>query len=204
MDYLLNVAASCRGTRALGPGLRSVVWVQGCPFNCKGCISPDWIPIKTNREVFITVLVKELLADPEIHGLTISGGEPFLQAAGLAELIKLAKLDRDIDVICYTGYTLHSLLHTNNPETHELLSQVDVLIDGPYIQELDDNQGLRGSRNQKIHFLTGRLNSYDFEMNPRDIEIFISNNEILLVGIPSQGVYSKIIKTVSNTHDVTK
>lgn len=196
MDYLLNIAASCTGTRALGPGLRSVVWVQGCPFSCKGCISPDWIPAKIARQVYASKLAEELLSKPKVQGFTISGGEPFLQPGGITALLQIAKLSMDIDVICYTGYTLESLQRSNKSEIHELLSLIDVIIDGPYIQELDDNLGLRGSKNQKIHFLTDRLLAWDFETGPRNTEIFINNNEILIVGIPSSGVYEKIIETI--------
>ncbi|MBE0697352.1 MAG: radical SAM protein, partial [Anaerolineaceae bacterium] len=88
---VLNIAAICKGTRSLGPGLRAVVWVQGCPFQCPGCIAPDWIPIHPSHLYSPEQLVDDLLGDPHIQGLTFSGGEPMLQAVGLAFLSRLAR-----------------------------------------------------------------------------------------------------------------
>jgi anaerobic ribonucleoside-triphosphate reductase activating protein len=195
--HILNIAASCVGTHALGPGLRSVVWVQGCPFRCAGCISPQWIPNKTNRLVPVEALAAELLSDPAISGFTFSGGEPFAQAAGLAALISLARQDRDLTLICFTGYYLHDLESmSGNAGIWDLLSQVDVLIDGPYDKDLNDNRGLRGSSNQKVHYLTGRMIDFDFETQPRNAEIHVRNGEMLFVGVPPQGLLSPVIQDV--------
>src|SRR5512146_912679 len=98
---VLNVAAICPTTRALGPGVRAVVWVQGCAFHCPGCIAPDWIPIRPARLVKPEALAEELLADPEVTGLTFSGGEPMLQASALARLARAARNMRDVDIICF-------------------------------------------------------------------------------------------------------
>jgi anaerobic ribonucleoside-triphosphate reductase activating protein len=196
--YILNVAASCVGTKALGPGLRSVVWVQGCPFRCAGCISPQWIPDKENRLVAVDVLATELLADPDISGFTFSGGEPFLQAAGLAALISEARKQRDLTLICFTGYLLNDLESlAGNPGIWDLLSQIDVLIDGPYNKELNDNRGLRGSSNQKIHHLTDRLKNYDFENQPRNAEIYIRDGEMLFVGVPPRDMVTHVAHDLS-------
>lgn len=195
--YLLNIAATCAGTNALGPGFRSAIWVQGCPFNCKGCISPQWIPIKSARLVAVEVLVEKLLFNPFVEGFTISGGEPFLQAEGLAELMRQARRKRDLSLICFTGYRLDQLqtLSTTNGVS-DLLSQVDVLIDGPYIEELNDNRGLRGSSNQVIHHLTDRLKHFDLETQPRNAEIHIRDGEMMFVGVPPQGVIPRVVRDV--------
>jgi anaerobic ribonucleoside-triphosphate reductase activating protein len=191
----LNIAATCIGTHALGPGLRSVVWTQGCPFRCEGCLSPQWIPIIPARQITPEALVAELLSDPAVTGITLSGGEPFLQAAGLAEMLKLARQSRDIDVICFTGYLRSQLEQmSKRSPSHALLSQLDVLIDGPYIQEMNDNLGMRGSSNQTIHFLTNRLLGFDFETTPRQSEILVRDGEMLFVGVPPRGVISSVIQ----------
>ena len=91
---VLNIAATLVGTTALGPGYRAVVWVQGCPIHCAGCIAPDWIPFTPNRLVSPAELVAELLVDPLVTGLTFSGGEPMAQAAGLAQVAHLARQRR--------------------------------------------------------------------------------------------------------------
>jgi anaerobic ribonucleoside-triphosphate reductase activating protein len=183
--HILNVAATCPATHALGPGLRSVVWVQGCAFRCPGCIAPDWIPIKPAKLYLIEDLVDELLQNPGVKGITFSGGEPMLQAAGLARLARLARKKRELDIICFTGFQrVYLVENPPGPGVDDLLSQVDVLIDGPYIARLDDNLGLRGSRNQKIHYLSNRLRHVDFDQVQRKAEIHILDGNAMLVGVP--------------------
>jgi anaerobic ribonucleoside-triphosphate reductase activating protein len=182
---ILNVAAMCSSTKALGPGLRAVVWVQGCFFRCPGCIAPGWIPIQPARLVRVDDFIEELLGNPAVTGLTFSGGEPMLQAAGLARLARQARARRDLNILCFTGFSLSHLRRTPpGPGVMDLLDQVDVLIDGPYIEQLNDNRGLRGSSNQRIHYLTERLTGFDFEQEPRKAEIQIIEHETMLVGIP--------------------
>jgi anaerobic ribonucleoside-triphosphate reductase activating protein len=182
---LLNIASTITGTRMLGPGFRSIVWVQGCMLNCPGCISPEWIPLIPNRLVSPSELAYELLKNPTITGLTISGGEPMLQSEGLAILIHEMKKIRDIDTICFTGFTLDRLLiQPPSPGIETLLNELDVLIDGPFIQKLNDNQGMRGSRNQRVIYVSDRLKNVDFENFPRHAELVIQNGYIHLVGVP--------------------
>jgi anaerobic ribonucleoside-triphosphate reductase activating protein len=187
----VQVAATCVGTRSLGPGLRSAVWVQGCPLRCAGCIAPDWIPRRPARAVQPTALAAELLALPEIGGLTFSGGEPMAQALALAEVIRCARTMRDLTLICFTGYRLAELHRKPpGPGVAELLASVDVLIDGRYVAARNDNRGLRGSDNQRVHLLTGRLaDHYDELANGhRRTEFRIRGQEIMLVGVPDRAV----------------
>ena len=205
---LLNIAASYIGATTLGPGWRAVVWVQGCPFCCPGCIAPEWIPQKPARLVQPSDLVAELLSDRRVDGLTFSGGEPLRQAAGLAEVARLARLQRDLSVICFTGYTLEELQFPPLPEMGEgsgarnaskvraLLTEVDVLIAGSYVAELNDNRGLRGSSNQYIHYLTNRLKDCDFETQPRQVHIHMADGYAILVGVPSQQVESSFQRAI--------
>lgn len=196
-NILLNVAAVCGATHALGPGLRAVVWVQGCPFHCQGCIAPDWIPYKPARLMAIDELVEELLANPEVSGLTFSGGEPMKQAAGLTEVARLARQRRDLNIICFTGYKIEKLLKSPiDPAVKDLLEQLDVLIDGAYNAHLNDNRGLRGSSNQRIHHLSLRLKDFDFETSPRRVEMQIEDGQILMVGIPLTGMDAAFNRTV--------
>ncbi|MEU8006195.1 4Fe-4S single cluster domain-containing protein [Catellatospora sp. NPDC049111] len=191
-DHSINIAATCIGTRALGPGRRSVVWVQGCPFDCDGCVSPEWIPQRIAHQVTTSRLTTELLSDSEVTGLTFSGGEPMLQAEALAELARHARRVRDIDIICYTGFTLQRLRRMPAPGVAELLNEVDVLIDGVYVAGLDDGRGLRGSSNQRIHHLSDRLAEHDFETSARSVELRISSGESLMVGVPPSGLLSAL------------
>jgi anaerobic ribonucleoside-triphosphate reductase activating protein len=188
---MVNVAATCVGTRALGPGLRSVLWVQGCPFSCPGCLAPDWIPARSARQIPPAELADELLADPAVTGLTFSGGEPMEQAAELAAVVRAARRQRDLTLICFSGYRLAVLrARPPGPGVADLLSEVDVLVDGLYIQSRNDDRGLRGSDNQQVHQLTGRLEAFGplLTSGPRRSEIRLRGRSALLVGVPASAV----------------
>ena len=191
---LLNIAAFVPQTRSHGPGLRAVVWVQGCPFHCSGCIAPEWQEQRTAKLVRLGDLAQRILAQPGVTGLTLSGGEPMLQAGALASLIEQLRRRRpSLDVICFTGFLWKDLLaraFLGETGIECLLGQVDVLIDGPYIESLNNGRGLRGSTNQVVHRLTerGRRLAYDFENAPRQMEIHVGNGQYLAVGIPPDGV----------------
>ncbi|MBA8949882.1 4Fe-4S single cluster domain-containing protein [Actinomadura namibiensis] len=178
------------GTHALGPGRRSVVWVQGCPFHCAGCLAPEWIPDVPARRVAPVDLAAELLADPAVTGLTFSGGEPMEQAAGLAETARLARRARpDLTLVCFTGHRLERLRdRPPNPGVPALLAAADVLIDGLYVAVRDDDRGLRGSANQRVHHLTDRLRHVDLTGGPRRIEVRMRGAEALFVGVPSRAM----------------
>ncbi len=195
----LNIAALCLSTQALGPGIRAAVWVQGCPFHCPGCIAPDWIPYKEARLVTPTKLAAELLSEPEVTGLTISGGEPMIQAICLSELVRIARSEKELDVICFTGYRYEQLIKfPKETGVPDFLKEIDVLIDGPYIQALNTGIGLRGSENQNFIYLTDRLGFFDFQSTPRRLEINILENEILMVGIPPKSIDEEILFTPSH------
>jgi len=185
----LNIAATCAATEALGPGRRAVAWVQGCPFHCAGCIAPEWIPDHPAELMTPRALAGRLLADPAVVGLTFSGGEPMQQAAGLAETIVLARRERDLTLICFTGYRLERLrIRPPGDGVARLLAEVDVLVDGLYVHDLDDDRGLRGSKNQRVHHLTDRLpaGDYDFESRARTVEVRLMSDGIQMVGLPTR------------------
>jgi len=186
---LINIAEICPSTHTLGPGNRFVLWVQGCCFSCPGCVSPDWIPQKTATLIEIHQLVQTILQTPNLDGLTISGGEPMLQAQPLSELFSQIRQHLDLSIMCFTGFTLAQLLAKNDPHIKNALSYIDVLIDGLYIESLNDNQGWRGSSNQVIHFLTNRhINETNiFTDGNRHIELYLRNDNALMVGVPPKG-----------------
>jgi len=191
----INVAATCPATRALGPGVRSIVWVQGCPLRCRGCLAPEWIPERKARLVSPAALAAELMVDERVTGLTISGGEPMVQAAALAQMVRAAKAARELTVVCYSGYRLARLRGANPPPGAEsLLAELDVLIDGRYVAARNDGHGLRGSSNQRVHYLTGRLHGYDFENGSRAAELHFSDGEVQLVGVPAPGLLDALAR----------
>jgi anaerobic ribonucleoside-triphosphate reductase activating protein len=135
----------------LGPGTRYVLWVQGCHRNCPGCIAAKSHDPAAGKEIPVNALAVEI-ALSGADGLTISGGEPFLQAEALAELVRQIRQKRPMGVIVYTGYLYEELLAM--PEAKPFLDEIDLLIDGPYVQALDDGKSLRGSSNQRVIPLT--------------------------------------------------
>ncbi|MFJ9780914.1 4Fe-4S single cluster domain-containing protein [Amycolatopsis sp. NPDC101161] len=151
----VTVAETHPACRVLGPGTRYVVWVQGCPLSCTGCVSPQWIPFAGGHRVAVAELAEEIAASGA-DGLTLSGGEPFAQAGALARLVTTVRARRDLSVLCYTGYTLEHLRRTGDAGTRALLSEVDILIDGPYIAARHGDLRWRASANQRVHDLTGR------------------------------------------------
>ncbi len=183
-DYL-NIAALCPSTIVLGPGKRFVIWVQGCCFDCPDCGSPEWREIKDEMLIPPDNLAEKILSIPELNGITISGGEPMLQAKNLHKLVRLLRPQKSLSVICYTGFTLEQLQKKEDTDINNLLSETDVLIDGPYIDSLNDNKGWRGSCNQRIHFLSGlyKEREQEFLNRKRDIEIHLLKDHYLLVGI---------------------
>ncbi len=197
---LLNLAEICPSTRTLGPGQRFAIWVQGCCFNCRGCVSPEWIPQKQATEIDSQHLANYILSIPGTEGLTVSGGEPMLQAAALSELFNNLRQQQDISIICFTGFTLTQLQAQNNPEIDQILTLIDVLIDGQYLPEFNDNQGWRGSSNQVVHFLTSRHlpEASLFTQRQRDVEIHLRSNEALMVGVPPLN-FSHQFKTTIDT-----
>ena len=191
----LNMAAFCPATQSLGPGLRAAIWVQGCQLSCPGCIAPEWIPLKPAQMVKIETIVQTLTKLPSLDGLTVSGGEPMLQAAALGALINQVRRIRPINVICFSGYTLeHLQKYPPDSGVSNFLSEVDVLIDGPYQKNSNDDTGLRGSANQQIHYLTPALEMHDLKSWPRSIEIFIRQQEMLIAGIPPKKVQNALKK----------
>ncbi len=187
---LLNVAQICPATYTLGPGKRFAIWVQGCPFSCEGCVAPDWIPFKTANVVDVETLGRQIVAIPDLEGLTISGGEPMMQAQALAELVDFVlKVKPDLSVLVFSGFKLSDLRKKvySDPGITALLERIDVLIDGLYIEDLNEGRGLRGSSNQTVHLLSERYVHMAEQLTDgaRKTEMHLMRSEILLVGVPS-------------------
>lgn len=150
----LNLHEFCPRSRANGPGERAVVWVQGCSRRCVGCFNPTSQNPDTKELVVVDKLFDRIAGIEGIDGVTFSGGEPFEQAAPLAELAKKIHQHLGLSVVCYTGYTVEQLHEANRSDWNALLEQVDLLIDGPFIQSERCAEPYRGSRNQKLVFLS--------------------------------------------------
>lgn len=183
---LINILDIRReGTRALGPGLRYAVWVQGCPFACPGCVTPEGRDIDGGTIAETDSLVADIASRHDIDGITVSGGEPMLQSDALARLLEgVARLRPELTVVVFTGFRIEEL--TADPAACRVLEQIDLLVDGRYVESLNDGRGLRGSSNQRLHFLTPRLEAWrdELERGPRRVDVSISRSMADITGIP--------------------
>ena len=151
-DYL-NIMGYIDESEVNGPGCRAVVWVQGCPRECLGCFNPDSWTFEINQLVSVDSLVEQILSKPQNQGVTFSGGEPFYQATALAKLALKLKA-AGLNVMSFTGFTLKQLQSESAPPgSQALLEQLDILIDGPFVESLAINSpdSPVSSRNQKVH-----------------------------------------------------
>lgn len=137
-----------------GPGLRVVIFVQGCDLGCPECHNPDSHSRTGGREYTVREVMRHMKkagpARKMVKGVTFSGGEPFMQAGDLAQIAFEAKRI-GWDVTTFTGHTYEELLAREDADVHALLNLTDFLIDGPYIHEQRDlDLKFRGSANQRI------------------------------------------------------
>jgi anaerobic ribonucleoside-triphosphate reductase activating protein len=149
----LNIMGYVDGSEVNGPGSRAVVWVQGCLRECPGCFNPDSWSFEINELISVNALAERILSNPNNEGVTFSGGEPFWQAPALAALARQVKA-AGLSVMSFTGFTLEQLQDDYAPAgAQELLEQLDILIDGPYIESLAIHSPdcPVSSRNQRVH-----------------------------------------------------
>lgn len=181
-----------KNTTCLGPGNRFALWLQGCERACKGCIAQEMQSLEAGRIEKIKDLAA-FIKSCDADGITISGGEPFYQADRLYKLLSdILSFKPDTGVIIYTGYKIEELISSGEKYIKEVLAHyTDILIDGEYIEELDDDKGLRGSSNQKAHFLTEKYRQYE-EMYKkpagRKSNLIFAKNKFQAAGIPSRQV----------------
>ena len=184
---VLRVSHIEENTDLLEPYRRFVIWVHGCCFDCEGCLAQN-----TRHggydEVPISVLAERIVKSG-CEGITVSGGEPFLQAGALAALIAAVKEKRDIGVIVYSGFTIEEI--RSREAFLPLLHCADILIDGRYVRQLDDGRAYIGSSNQRLHYLTDRYREAGaayYACPARRAEIKLTTDRAVLIGVPSEKV----------------
>jgi len=161
-DIFLNIAITMPRSTANGPGIRAVIWVQGCTIGCPGCYNAFTHPHKQQTLARPEELAEWVNEIDRIEGITFSGGEPFEQAEAVAQAIELVNSNREepLSVFIFTGFDLVDLQSSTSPAVHRLLNLVDMLSAGPYVHsELDTTLLWRGSKNQKLVYLTDRYSS---------------------------------------------
>lgn len=170
----------------LGPGKRIGIWVLGCSKHCEGCMSPSFHEKDPTREYELADVLtelREICEENPVDGVTVSGGEPFEQDALCALLDGIRTLGIK-DILVYTGRLFEEV------RNHPAMPFIDVLVDGEYVEALNDNGCLRGSSNQRILILTHALaEKYEvyLKMTPRSFELIANETELLVIGMFPKG-----------------
>ena len=167
----LNLAKIIDVTQAEGPGLRTAIWVQGCLKRCVGCCNGQFLKIQP-ADVYDSKMIIEQIAQNQqqygIEGVTLLGGEPFLQAEGLADVAQACR-KMGLSVMVFSGYQLEELDDARFKGASQLLKVTDVLVDGEYQQALIENvRNWVGSTNQRFHYFT---DFYDVSIETRSLTV---------------------------------
>lgn len=133
-----------------GPGVRYVLFTQGCPHACKGCQNPETWDIQKGKLYDTSTVIADILSTKYLDGVTFSGGDPLFQPEAIYEIASALK-EKNINIWCYTGYTYEELFEKGNEARRKVLAKVDVLVDGPFVLSLLSKDCIfRGSTNQRL------------------------------------------------------
>ena len=167
----LNVAKIIDVTQAEGPGLRTAIWVQGCLKRCVGCCNGQFLKIQPADVCDSQMIIEQIAQNQQqynIEGVTLLGGEPFLQAEGMAEVAQACR-KMGLSVMLFSGYQLEELDDARFKGASQLLKATDVLVDGEYQQALTENvRNWVGSTNQRFHYFT---DFYDVSIETRSLTV---------------------------------
>jgi len=175
----LRLHAFAAASRANGPGLRAVVWFQGCTLACPGCFNPATHDPHAGHDADTVELAATIRA-AAVDGLTLSGGEPLQQPEALLDLLQ--RLDgAPLSRLLFTGYPLAAVRRI--PLGSAILARLDVVIAGPYVAARHLGRALLASANQKIHLLTPRHTAADFATVPSTEVLLHPDGTLTLSGI---------------------
>jgi len=166
-------------SRANGPGVRFVVWLQGCTLGCPGCFNPATHEAVDGDERSLYELLRAIRS-ANVDGLTLSGGEPMQQPEAAYWLLDGAR-DANLSTLMFSGYTIDEIRQL--PRGPEILDRLDVLVDGRYVAAERLGKGLRGSTNQVIHLLTDRYTRGEVEGTPVAEVVISPSGVVSLTGV---------------------
>lgn len=150
----LRIAGVIRESIVDGPGIRFVIFAQGCPHRCPGCHNPGTHDFEGGYLCSPEKILEAVAVNPLVSGITFSGGEPFCQPEAFYQLaLGIRKINPELDILSFTGYTLEALQEKRQavPAVGSLLEVLDYLIDGPFLEDQKDlSIPFRGSRNQRF------------------------------------------------------
>ncbi len=196
-DTPLDLEDFASPVEGLGPGRRLILWVRGCPLACPGCMTPElWdagAPATHRSPREVAEQIAPLLR--ELDGLSISGGEPTLQARSLTQLIRLLRSMeglQELEVLSYSGFSLEELRESGE-EVAQYLAELDLLVDGRFEQNATNELQWRGSDNQRVHLLSERARKHAGpaiepmpERRPLQLQM-LGSARFRLIGIPKRG-----------------
>jgi anaerobic ribonucleoside-triphosphate reductase activating protein len=182
---VLRIARIVDATEAEGPGVRTAVWLQGCPLRCPGCCNPEMLPFAGGEELAPRDVAARVDASGS-EGVTFLGGEPFAQADGVADVAEAVRTIGG-SVMVFSGFHLEELTRRRDRGTQRLLAASDLLVDGPYDREAPDTRRRWiGSTNQRMHFLTKRYDPADpIFTSANTVEIRLRHGELSVNGWPA-------------------
>jgi anaerobic ribonucleoside-triphosphate reductase activating protein len=185
----------------LGPGARVGIWFQGCSIRCAGCVSADtWAEGrgKTTVEEVLATVAKWI---PEADGFTLSGGEPFDQPDALEALLRAIRSRSNADILVYSGHAFEVI----QPLLARMKGLIDALITDPYDISARQTLALRGSDNQRLHFLSAlgrdRFAGYERRRTPSDKRFDLmmdASGEIWLAGIPGRRDFDRLSEVMKS------
>lgn len=192
--------------RTLGFGNRIGIWTVGCEHKCFNCANPELWEADPSRDIPLEMIFDTLIriysANPDLDGVTISGGEPFLQSEHLAELVQFIRLEISGDILVYSGFSIEEL-SARNDAVQDILQNIAVLVDGKYLEELNDNLPLRGSSNQRVLVLNSAYEEryLEHKNGVRTVQNVHYGNGAISFGIPIRG-YRESVSTGLKTKGV--
>ena len=145
---MISVLDIIEDTMVDGPGFRTSIYCAGCQHQCEGCHNPQSWDFEGGHAMTTEEIMRVIEADP-FANVTFSGGDLMYQPEGFAELAHAIRQRTEKTIWCYTGFTFENLM--KNPRQRALVEQLDVLVDGPFVKALrDENLRFRGSKNQRL------------------------------------------------------
>lgn len=184
MSEKISLARMYYPVRVLGPGDRVGIWLNGCERKCPGCISPEMQFYDREKEVSVRDIIQMIMRiEAPIDGFTISGGEPFFNPSALNALVSELATICD-DILIFTGYTLEELRQQENESIVSVLDTCAAIIDGPFIKELNEQAGLRGSSNQRFWIFNYQDRYARIADEERSLQNVLYDKGVLTIGIP--------------------
>lgn len=187
-SYKLKVADYCLHTNAFPLEPSAVVWLQGCLKNCPGCMAPRWRDTGQGQAIETCKLAADIIAEPGLKMVVVSGGEPLLQVKALDLFLRELKQKSNLISLLYTGYNEKELYQ--DQEKKGVARSFDISIFGPYIKHLNDGKGFRGSSNQVV-----KINNPEyeylrqlFEFGSRKADLEVGLNHVRIIGIPPKSL----------------